>query len=79
MLSDSIFESIDDILKAVANYNDYSFKYKKRIVLSLAHLYVVLWSLDRPKGDINSNFDKAKKHASIQFDKAVAGELSDLN
>lgn len=77
MLSDSIFESINDILKAVANYNDYSFNHKKRIVLSLSHLYLTLWTLDRLKGEMNSSFDDAKKYASIQFDKAISGELSD--
>ena len=76
MLSDSVFEIIDDILQAVKNYNDYSPQYKKRIVLSLSHLYLVLWSLDRLKGEMNSSFDDAKKYASIEF-KAVDGELSD--
>ena len=77
MLSDSVFEIIDDILKAIADYKDYSPQYKKRIVLSLAHLYLTLWTLDRLKGEMNSSFDDAKKYASIQFDKAVSGELSD--
>ena len=77
MLSDSVFEAIDDILKAVANYNDYSPQYKRRIVLSLAHLYLVLWSLDRLRGEMTSNFYDAKRHAGVQFERAVAGELSD--
>ena len=77
MLSDSVFEAIDDILKAVANYNDYSPLYKRRIVLSLAHLYLVLWSLDRLRGEMTTSFDDAKRHAGVQFDRAVAGELSD--
>ena len=77
MLSDSVFEAIDEKLKAVANYNDYSPQYKRRIVLSLAHLYLVLWSLDRLRGEMTSNFDDAKKYASIEFDRAVSGELSD--
>ena len=77
MLSDSVFEAIDDILKAVANYNDYSPQYKRRIVLSLAHLYLVLWSLDRLRGEMTSNFYEAKRHAGVQFDRAISGELSD--
>ena len=77
MLSDSVFEAIDDILKAVADYKDYSPQYKKRIVLSLAHLYILQWTLDRLHGDMNNNFLDAKRHATIEFDRAVSGELSD--
>ena len=75
MLSDSVFEAIDDILKAVKDYNDYSPLYKRRIVLALAHLYMIQWQLDRLRGDFNSSFDDAKAYASIEFDRAVAGEL----
>ena len=79
MLSDSIFEAIDDILKAVATYKDYSPLYKRRIVLSLAHLYLVLWSLDRLHGDMTTTFHEAKRHAGVQFDRAINNELSDLD
>ena len=77
MLSDSVFEIIDDILKAIADYKDYSPQYKKRIVLSLSHLYLTLWTLDRLRGDMNNTFLDAKHHATIEFDRAVFGELSD--
>ena len=77
MLSDSIFEAIDDILKAITNYNDYSFRHKRRIVLGLSHLYMTLWTLDRLNGDIHSSFQDARRHASIQFNRAINGDLSD--
>ena len=77
MLSDSIFEAIDDILKAITNYNDYSFRHKRRIVLALSHLYMTLWTLDRLNGDIHSTFAEAHRHASIQFNRAINGDLSD--
>ena len=77
MLSDSVYDCIDSILKAAADYKDYSPLYKRRIVLSLAHLYLVLWSLDRLRGEMTTSFDDAKRHAGVQFDRAVAGELSD--
>ena len=68
MLSDSIFEVIDDILKAVSNYNDYSHLHKRRIVLALAHLYMIQWRLDRLDGDFNSSFTNAQRYASEQFE-----------
>ena len=77
MLSDSVFEAIYDILKAVKEYNDYSPLYKRRIVLALAHLYMIQWSLDRLQGEMNISFNDAKRHASIEFDRAVNNELSD--
>ena len=77
MLSDSIFEAIDDILKAITNYNDYSFRHKRRIVLALSHLYMTLWTLDRLNGDMHSSFQDAKRHATIEFDRAINGDLSD--
>ena len=75
MLSDSLFEAIYSILKSVQEY-DYSIGHKRRIVLSLTHLYVTLWTLDRLNGDMTT-FHEAKRHAGVQFDRAVAGELSD--
>ena len=77
MLSDSIFEAIDDILKAITNYSDYSFRHKRRIVLALTHLFLTLWTLDRLNGDMHSSFQDAKRHASIQFNRAINGDLSD--
>ena len=77
MLSDSIFETITDILQSVKTYNDYSFRHKRRIVLALSHLYMTLWTLDRLNGDIHSTFAEAHRHASIQFDRAINGDLSD--
>ena len=77
MLSDSIFETITDILQSVKEYNDYSFRHKRRIVLALSHLYMTLWMLDRLNGDMHSTFQDAKIHANLEFDRAVAGELSD--
>lgn len=77
MLSDSIFEAIDDILQSVKNYSDYSFRHKRRIVLALTHLFLTLWTLDRLNGDVHSTFAEAKIHANLQFDRAIAGELSD--
>ena len=77
MLSDSLSETINDILKAVSNYNDYSFINQKRIILALSHLYLVQWTSDRLKGEMNSTFHDAKRHATIEFDRAVAGALSE--
>ena len=77
MLSDSIFEAIDDILQSVKTYNDYSFRHKRRIVLALTHLFLTLWMLDRLNGDMHSSFQDAKRHATIEFDRAINGELSD--
>ncbi len=77
MLSDSLFDCIDSILKSVQEYNDYSPLYKRRIVLSLTHLYLTLWTLDRLNGDMTTTFHEAKKYAEVQFERAVAGELSD--
>ena len=77
MLSDSISESIDDILQSVKNYSDYSFRHKRRIVLALTHLFLTLWTLDRLNGDMHSTFQDAKRHASLQFNRAINGELSD--
>ena len=76
MLSDSLFEAIDSILKSVQEY-DYSIGHKRRIVLSLTHLYLTLWTLDRLNGDMTTTFHEAKKYAEVQFERAVAGELSD--
>ena len=77
MLSDSLSEAIDDILKAITNYNDYSFIHKRRIVLALTHLYLTLWTLDRLNGDMHSTFQDAKIHANLEFDRAINGDLSD--
>ena len=77
MLSDSIFETITDILQSVKTYNDYSFRHKRRIVLALTHLYLTLWTLDRLNGDMHSSFQDAKRHATIEFDRAINGDLSD--
>ena len=77
MLSDSIFEVIDDILKAVSNYNDYSHLHKRRIVLALAHLYMIQWRLDRIGSDFNSSFTNAQRYASEQFENALAGRLNE--
>ena len=77
MLSDSIFEAIDDILQSVKNYSDYSFRHKRRIVLALTHLFLTLWTLDRLNGDMHSSFQDAKRHATIEFDRAINGDLSD--
>ena len=77
MLSDSIFETITDILQSVKEYNDYSFRHKRRIVLALSHLYMTLWTLDRLNGDMHSTFQDAKRYASLQFNRAINGELSD--
>ena len=73
MLSDSIFESIVSILQAVKDYNDYSNEHKRRLVLSLSHLYLTLWTLDRLNGDMNSTFNDAQAYATEQFDLARAG------
>ena len=77
MLSDSIFEAIDDILQSVKNYSDYSFRHKRRIVLALTHLFLTLWTLDRLNGDMRSTFQDAKRHATIEFNRVINGELSD--
>ena len=77
MLSDSIFETITDILQSCKEYNDYSFRHKRRIVLALTHLYLTLWTLDRLNGDMHTTFQDAKRHDSIQFDRAINGDLSD--
>ena len=77
MLSDSLSEAIDDILQSVKTYNDYSFRHKRRIVLALTHLFLTLWTLDRLNGDMHSSFQDAKRHATIEFDRAINGELSD--
>ena len=77
MLSDSIFEAIDDILKAVFTYNDYSELHKRRIVLALAHLYMIQWRLDRFGSDFNSSFTHAQRYASEQFENALAGRLNE--
>ena len=76
MLSDSIFETITDILQSVKTYNDHSFIHKRRIALALTHLYLTLWTLDRLNGDMHSTFAEAHRHASIQFDRSIS-ELSD--
>ena len=72
MLSDSIFESIVSILQAVRDY-DYSPDHKNRIVMSLTHLYLVQWTLDRLHGDMNSTYYDARKYATEQFNLARAG------
>ena len=77
MLSDSVFEAINDILKAVSQYNDYSGEHKKRLILALSHLYMIQWTLDNTKGNMNSTFTDAQRYASIEFDRAVNNELSD--
>ena len=79
MLSDSVSEAITSILQSVKDYSDYSFRHKRRIVLSLAHLYIVLWTLDRLRGEMTTSFDEAKTHASIEFEKAINDELSYLD
>lgn len=75
MLSDSVFEAIDDILEAVTRYNDYSGEHKKRIVLALAHLYMIQWTLDNTRGNMNSTFTDAQRYASIEFDKALHSQI----
>ena len=77
MLGDSVSEAITSILQSVKDYSDYSFRHKRRIVLSLTHLYLTLWTLDRLNGDMTTTFHEAKKYAEVQFERAVAGELSD--
>lgn len=72
MLSDSIFESIISILQAVRDY-DYSTDHKNRIILSLAHLYMIQWRLDRLEGDFHSTFKDAKTYANEQFEMARDG------
>ena len=72
MLSDSIFESIVSILQAVRDY-DYSTEHKNRIILSLTHLYMIQWRLDRLSGDMNSTYYDAKQYATKQFNLARAG------
>ena len=79
MLSDSVSEAITSILQSVKDYSDYSFRHKRRIVLSLAHLYIVLWTLDRLRGEMTTSFDEAKTHAGVQFDRAIENELSYLD
>ena len=78
MLSDSTFEAITSILQAVKDYNDYSNEHKRRLVLALSHLYMVMWTLDRLDGDMNSTFYDAQAYANTQFDLARAGLLPDL-
>ena len=77
MLSDSVYDAIIDILQAVKDY-DYSTDHRRRIIMSLTHLYLIQWTLDRLNGDMNSTFNDAKTYATEQFDLARAGLLPDL-
>ena len=74
MLSDSIFQAIEDILTSINEY-DYSIEHKKHIITALSNLYMVQWRLDRLEIDFNSTIYDARRFATEQFNLARKGLL----
>ena len=71
MLSDSIYESINNILGAVDRYSkppfQYGTEYRKEIIESVANLYYIAFSLDGVPKSIN----ECRKYAEECYDLAI--------
>ena len=48
MFSDSIFESIQQIIESYLKYDNYSFYYREEVLKGLTHLFSILYKLDSP-------------------------------